>query len=357
MRILIVKLSSIGDVIHTLPALAELRRRFPSAEVSWVVERSSAELLRESPMLDHLIEINTRAWRQQWQGPRTWREVLQAVEDLRKHQFDIGFDFQGLLKSGLVLYLSRARRRVGFETTAMRERQSRVFLTQQVPVSDEGHVIEKNLQLIRVLGIERSGPYQFPMSIPEEDRQIVEWKLKSLGIGSFAIINPGGNWKGKRWSPENYAALCQYLYHTHRLVSVVTHAPDEEELAWQVTEGGRPSAIAFPCTLKQLAVLADRASLFVGGDTGPLHLAAARGAPIVAIFGATLARRNGPFFPDDVVVQDPDAMPEAYYRRSNDDHYINVPLDQVQQAIERRLARASKAQPNQDARTATDGSR
>jgi ADP-heptose:LPS heptosyltransferase len=136
----------------------------------------------------------------------------------------------------------------------------------------------------------------------------------------------------------------------------VTHAPNEEELALEVTSQTHLSAIPFPCTLKQLAILADRASLFVGGDTGPLHLAAARGTPIVAIFGATLARRNGPFSPEDVVVQDPEAVPDAYYRRANDDRYINVSVDQVRQAIERRLARASKPRPHHYAQTAADGS-
>jgi len=211
--------------------------------------------------------------------------------------------------------------------------------------------------LVRALGVETNGPYQFPMTIGEADREFIQRKLRSLKIDAFAIINPGGNWKGKRWSPEGYAAIADFLFRSLGLVSLVTHAPDEERLAQEVISATRHSAISFPCTLKQLAVLADRAALFLGGDTGPLHLAAARETPIVAIFGPTPARRNGPFSPEDVVVQDPQAAPNAYYRRINDDQYINVSVDQVKRAIERRLARASKPQSDQCARTATDGAR
>lgn len=343
MKILIVKLSSIGDVIHTLPALAELRRHFPSAELAWVVERSSAQLLRDNPALDHLIEIDTRAWRRRWLTPETWQQVTSLVARLRRYRFDLGFDFQGLFKSGLVLLLARARRRIGFETACLREKASRVCLTEQVPVSDEVHVIEKNLELVRALGIRTSGTYEFPLSLSDQDREVVERALTALGVKDFAILNPGGNWKGKRWSPPGYAAIAEYLSRTFGLVSLVTHAPDEVGVAHEVAEGAPRSAIPFPCTLKQLAVLADRAALFVGGDTGPLHLAAARRTPIVAIFGPTPGRRNGPFSPEDVVVQDPQARPRAYYRRRDDDHYINVSVDQVKDAIARRLARAGRS--------------
>ncbi|RMG49370.1 MAG: lipopolysaccharide heptosyltransferase I [Acidobacteria bacterium] len=339
MKILIVKLSSIGDVIHTLPALAALRRRFPEARISWIVERSSASLLRDHPYLDDLIEIDTRLWRRRWSSPSTWRQMRSALTALRAHRFDVGLDFQGLLKSGLVLFLSGARRRIGFETACLREKPSALFLTEQVPVSDEVHVIEKNLALVRALGAEPGADYEFPLAISEEDRHVVAHRLQSLAVESFAIVNPGGNWKGKRWAPENYAAICDYLWAEHGLVSVITHAPGEEALAEEVSRRARGSAIPFACTLKQLAVLADRARLFIGGDTGPLHLAAARRTPIVAIFGPTPAGRNGPFSPHDIVVQDPRARVSPYYRRRrNEGSYIRVPVEEVKRAIERRLS-------------------
>lgn len=339
MNILIVKLSSIGDVIHTLPALAALRRQFPAAHISWVVERPSAALLRDNPCLDEVIEIDTRAWRRRWASPSTWRRMRSALTVLRAGRFDVGLDFQGLLKSGLVLFLSGARRRIGFDTACLREKPSALFLTEQVPVSDEGHVIEKNLALVRALGASPGGAYEFPMSISEEDCNLIAARLNALAIEAFAIVNPGGNWKGKRWAPENYAAICDYLWSEHGLVSVITHAPGEEALAEEVRRRARGSAIPFACTLKQLAVLADRARLFIGGDTGPLHLAAARRTPIVAIFGPTPAGRNGPFSPHDIVVQDPRAEVSPYYRRrGNDESYIAVPVDEVKRAIERRLS-------------------
>lgn len=351
MKLVIVKLSSIGDIIHTLPALAALRRHFPDADVTWVVERSSAQLLRGNPLLNRLIELDTRQWRRRWRSPSVWSEVMVCFRELRAHQFDIGLDFQGLIKSGLVLYLSGAQQRVGFETACLREKFSLTFLTHQVPASDDVHVIEKNLQLVRSLGAACEGAYEFPLHIADEDRQWVESTLQAHGVKEFAILNPGGAWKGKRWSPAGYAAIGTFLHEAYGLVSVVTHAPDEQMLAQEVVARCRDSVIPLCCTLKQLAALADRASLFVGGDTGPMHLAAARGTPIVAIFGPTVARRNGPFSPEDVIVQQEQRRASAYYQRGQDDDYINVSEDEVRQAIERRLARVSQFGPHKFART------
>lgn len=357
MKLVIVKLSSIGDVIHTLPAVAALRRQFPDADITWVVERSSAQLLRQNPLLNRLIELDTGQWRRQWHSPSVWSEVVTCFQQMRTHRFDIGLDFQGLIKSGLVLYLSGARQRVGFETACLREKLSLVFLTDQAPASDDVHVIEKNLQLVRWLGVSHQGPYEFPMHIPDEDRQWVEKSLRTHGIKEFAILNPGGAWKGKRWSPAGYAAIGTFLYEAYGLASIVTHAPDEQALAQEVVARCGESAIPLCCTLKQLAALADRATLFVGGDTGPMHLAAARGTPIVAIFGPTLARRNGPFSPEDVIVQEERRSARAYYRREREDDYINVSEDEVRQAIKRRLTRVSQFGSHRLAQIVTTPSR
>jgi lipopolysaccharide heptosyltransferase I len=354
MNILIVKLSAIGDIVHTLPALARLRRAFPQARIRWVVERAMAELLREHPMLDEVIELDTRRWRTQWLSRATWGEIGDALAHLRRPPQDLGFDFQGLMKSGLVLWLSGAARRIGFETAALKEKASRVFLTERVPVPAEGHVIERNLALVRhVLGEDDAETaYEFPLAISESDRRAVEDRLEALGVREFALLNPGGGWAAKRWPPQRYGAIADFLWERYGWISLVPCGPSEEALAHAVARASRwQKAVPFPCTLKQLAALADRARLFLGGDTGPLHLAAARGTPIVALYGPTSARRNGPFHPDDQVVARTPASGYRYYsRRRRDEGFLDIPVGEVIAAIERRVALASRTGPSADAR-------
>lgn len=347
MNVLIVKLSAIGDVIHTLPALARLRRAFPQARISWIVERAVAELLRDHPMLDAVIEVDTRRWRKRWLARATWEEVQDALALLRHHRYDLGFDFQGLMKSAVVLWLSGAERRIGFETAALKEKASRLFLTEQVPVPADAHVIERNLALVRhvVGGSEDRGPYEFPLSISGEDRRAVEERLEALGIQDFALLNPGGGWAAKRWPPERYGAVADFLWERYGWISLVPFGPSEEVLAQMVARASRwKKAVPFPCTLKQLAALADRARVFLGGDTGPLHLAAARGTPIVALYGPTSAQRNGPFHPEDQVIERPPASGYRYYsRRQRDAGFLDIPVYEVIAAIERRVALAEKS--------------
>jgi lipopolysaccharide heptosyltransferase I len=345
-NILIVKLSSIGDIVHTLPALARLRRAFPRAHISWAVERAMAELLRENPLLDEVIEVDTRRWRRRWWHPTTWADLRATLAHVRRRRYDLGFDFQGLLKSGSVLWLSGAERRIGFEAAVLKERASRVFLTELVSVPTDAHVIEWNLALVRhAVGRDEGGPYEFPLSISERDRRCVEEKLEAMSLGDFALLIPGGGWAAKRWAPERYGAVADFLWERYGWASVVPFGPSEEGLAHAVARAARwGKALPLACTLKQLAALADRARVCVGGDTGPVHIAAARGTPIVALYGPTSARRNGPFHPDDEVVErTPASGPRYYSRRERNVGSLDIPVGDVLAAIERRMARALDA--------------
>ncbi|MCS6815995.1 MAG: lipopolysaccharide heptosyltransferase I [Blastocatellia bacterium] len=358
MNILIVKLSALGDIIHTLPALARLRRAFPQARIFWVVERTMAQLLRDHPMLEGVIEVDTRKWRKHWLARATWGELRDALTHLRRHRYDLGFDFQGLMKSGLVLWLSGAERRIGFESAALKERASRLFLTEQVAVPTDAHVIEQNLTLVRYVagGSDDRSSYEFPLWISERDRRTVEEHLEALGLRDFALLNPGAGWAAKRWPPERYGAVADFLWERYGWISLVSFGPSEEALAQAVARASRwKKAVPFPCTLPQLAVLADRARLFLGGDTGPLHLAAARGTPIVALYGPTSARRNGPFHPDDQVIERTPASGYRYYsRRQRDVGFLDIPVEEVIAAIERRVALAEKAHAPAGRRTSGD---
>ncbi|MFL6215095.1 MAG: lipopolysaccharide heptosyltransferase I [Blastocatellia bacterium] len=310
MRIAIVKLSAIGDVVHALPAVAALRRALPAAHITWVVEKRAAAILKGSPAIDQLIELDTRVWRRRLFNRVTLAEVRECLTSLRGDvPVDVAIDFQGLLKSGLVVKATRARRRVGFATADLREPLSRLFLTEQVATARYAHIIDKNLALAAAVVTndpEKSGEYvaanayEFPIALSAEDERFAD-EAVSRRAPRFAILNPGGGWPTKLWPADRFGELADALYEQHGLVSYVTFGPGEEDLAQRVVMKARSGAAQMiASTLKQFVALSRRSALFVGGDTGPLHLAAAAGAPIVGLYGPTSPARNGPFNPQDI---------------------------------------------------------
>jgi heptosyltransferase I len=360
MRILIVKLSSIGDVVHALPAAALIRRALPGARIAWVVERRASAILKDSPVIDGLIEIDTRAWRNQMLGGATLDEVRARLAHLRGRQgtngedgagIDIAIDFQGLLKSGLVAKASGARLRIGFATGELREKASRFFLTDQVETARFKHVIDKNLALARRAITNATTPtnadlnspggrYEFPIAVNPDDERYVAQAIDECGSGRFAIINPGGGWPTKLWPAQSFGRLADSLQIEHGLASFITYGPGEEALARTVAANSRSGAAQpLASTLKQFVALARRAALFVGGDTGPLHIAAASGAPIVGIYGPTSPERNGPFDERDLTVGRGLWCRQSCHRRSCW-HWecMDIPVSEVARAVSIRLA-------------------
>jgi lipopolysaccharide heptosyltransferase I len=348
MRILIVKLGAIGDVVHTLPALAALRRAMPAAHIAWAVERGgAAKLLQGNPCLDELIELDLRGWRQSLTNTETQTEIRQAMWRLRKNPFDLSLDFQGLMKSATVARLARVPRRIGFARTALREPASALLLTERVEADDRGHIIEKNLQLVRHLGCEVSGAYEFPLALSEAEEAFADAQA-ARHDGRFAILNPGGGWPTKLWEPAGFGAIADRLYEIEGIRSVVTYGPGEEALAAEVAANAKTGAASpLDTTLKQFFALARRARLFLGGDTGPMHLAAAARAPVVAIFGPTAARRNGPFDPNDRIVErdDLDCRTDCYRRSCSHTSCMKLPEEMVWQSVRERLRVADRGLP------------
>ncbi len=357
MRILIVKLSSIGDVVHTLPAAALLRGALPDARIAWAVERGASAIIEGSPAIDQLIELDTRAWRRNFLSISTIRAARAGLHNLREApelngagHTDIAIDFQGLIKSGIVAFGSRAKRRLGMETTDLRETASKLFLTEQAETAEFKHVIDKNLALARAAvadaGVKPIGAagrsndrYEFPIAVSLDDERWVETVIESQP-GPFAIINPGGGWPTKLWPSELYAKLADWLWSDCGLVSFVTYGPGEEALAQSVAAHARSGAArALPSTLKQFVALARRAALFVGGDTGPLHLAAASGTPIVGLYGPTSPERNGPFDPQDITLGR-ELWCRADCHRRSCWHWecMEIPVDDVKRAVSNRLS-------------------
>lgn len=338
-RFLIVRLSSIGDIVHALPAAAALAETFPQAQIHWVVEKRHALLLDGNPHLDRILVLDTLGWRKHLASSLTWREIQHGLGALRETRYDAAIDFQGLWKSAVVARLSHARERIGFARGWLREPSASMLYTQQVSPREHVHVVAENLALVERLGA-RTGRWQFPLPGNEEDAAYVDAQLAALQDRDFIIVNPGGGWRSKCWSPPNYAALIRHWEDVSSERIVLTGSPSEEPLIGEILrDAGKPRARFLPTTLIQFIALARRARMFVGGDTGPLHLAAAVGTPIVGIYGPTDPVRNGPFASDDIALSN--QGPVNHTRRGLNPEYLpGISVESVAAAMTERLARA-----------------
>ncbi|HEX8142037.1 MAG TPA: lipopolysaccharide heptosyltransferase I [Pyrinomonadaceae bacterium] len=351
MRILIVKLGSIGDIVHTLPALGAMRRAFAGAEISWVVERRAAEILRDNPLLDRLIEVDTKALRRWPMSGETLLATRQQLRRLRASSFDLALDFQGLLKSAAIARLARARLSYGFAREALREPASRFLLTKTVAIPRRTHVIYKNLRLVAAaLGAEvsvRPEELEFPIAVgPEHEREAAR---AALGADAgYAILNPGGGWPTKLWSAERFGALADRLWTDHGLRSLVTYGPGESELAERVlaaSHSGRARAVSLSLKGFYALAKAEAARIYVGGDTGPTHLAVAAGTPVAALFGPTEWWRNGSPRPDDICIERNDigCRTDCHRRSCSEWVCMDVEVERVLGAVSERLRRARRA--------------
>lgn len=341
MKILIVKLSSIGDVIHTLPALAAIRRALPTAEISWAVERGSAEILRGNRLIDNLIEIDTRSLRKGKIIEEILPEAGKQLRELRKHKFDVALDFQGLLKSASIVKLAKARKRFGFSKKNLREPASRFLLNDTVKIQAQTHVIRKNLTLAKeVLNIAvPEMDFEFPIYTDENHKQEAAEIIEQTGE-NFAILNPAGGWMTKLWAAEKFGALADKLWEENQLTSVVTTAPNEIELAETALRNSRSGKVTLAQpSLKGFYELAQRAKIYIGGDTAPTHLAVAANAPVVGIFGPTEWWFNGSPNPLDICVERTDIACRINCNRRVCDNWIcmDISVETVLQAAQKRL--------------------
>jgi lipopolysaccharide heptosyltransferase I len=301
---LIVRLSSIGDVVHTLPALVALKKRYPHARIDWLVESRFREVLLDNPWVDRLVEVDTLGFRRAPISLRSWRDLLRSVGELRRVRYDAVLDLQGTLKSAVCSRLTRTQRRIGFATSELKERAAALLYSERVGNNGAGpHVIDRNLHLLSALGIE-TRERAFPITVPEtvEDRAMRTLGSFPLGSG-YVVLNPGGSWPTKRWSPKRFGELAAAISRELGLSSLVIWGPNERALADEIVRTAGGAAHLAPETkLRDMMALIKRARLFVSGDTGPLHIASAFSVPSVAIFGPTDPARNGPFLDGDEVV-------------------------------------------------------
>jgi heptosyltransferase-1 len=345
MKILIVKLGSIGDIVHTLPALAAIHKGLPGAEISWVVEKRAAEILRDNPLISRLIEIDTKSLRRKVNPRKFLAQVRLELQKLRGEKFDVALDFQGLMKSALVGKLSGAKQIYGFSSRSLKEPASRIFLDKAVRTSRRSNVIFKNLNLanrslklgLPSLAIE---DLSFPIQLQDAHYAEAEGIISRVGA-RFAILNPGGGWPAKLWPAERFGRLTDRISKELGLTSIVTYGPGEKELSDRVVAAAAsPNVYPADISLKGFFALAQKAQIYVGGDTGPTHLAVAANAPVVGIFGPTEWWRNGSPRQEDIGVKRDDIAVHECTRRSNSNcPCMDIDVDVVFQAVKRRLER------------------
>ena len=295
-RILIVRLSAIGDVIHGLPVACALRNAMPKAFIAWAVEGRAGDLLEGHPALNEVVRM-PRGWLKSPSQVRRLRACLKSLD------FDTTIDLQGLTKSAICARLSGAKRRIGFAKPDGREISP--WLNNQLVTATSPHVIERNLELLGALGIsDATVEFKLPET-PADAATAAAIVDRQQLAGGFAIVNPGAGWPSKLWPADRFAAVARHLSNRHRLPTLVVWAGEAERQLAETIVAGAPGAAAIaPATsLTELAALARRARVFVASDTGPLHIAAAAGTPCVGLFGPMPARRNGPYGSQHIAVQ------------------------------------------------------
>jgi heptosyltransferase-1 len=335
--------------VHTLPAVSALRQRFPQARIDWLVETRHREVLLDNPDVDSLLLVDTLGWRRRPFSPRTWREMGEAVSRIRERRYDAVLDLQGTLKSAVSAFVARSERRIGFGPAHLKERAAALFYTERVPGNgDRPHVIDRHLRLLRALDIAdvEGGARRFPISVSVGAEAEARREMDRLGLAEFVILNPGGSWETKRWSPEKFGRLAVEIERVFLLPSLVIWGPGEEGLARDIARVGKDAVrIAPPTSLRELVPYLRKARLVVSGDSGPLHLASACGVPAVGIFGPTDPARNGPFGEGDEVVWKEVSCSPCYKRRCPGYGTVclrTIEVEDVLAAVRKRLDRPER---------------
>jgi len=299
-NILIIKLSSIGDVVHSLPFLEVLRARFPEARIDWLVEEEASLVIEGHPALSRMIVSRRKLWeRLMFKSASGFssvlRELIRFLKEVRSVDYDLVVDLQGLLRSGIITGLSRGKRKVGME--GAREGGWLFFSEPPVPVDYSGHAIDRYLQVAQYLGCNSaSWKGEVPVFLPDEAQ--VDMLLEGIeGRNALVAVNPMARWETKLWAPERFARVAELLVEDLSCDVVFTGSEGDRAVIDRIISmsGVEPLNLAGRTTLKELASLYRRCDVLVTTDTGPMHIAAAMGCPVVALFGPTTPRRTGPY--------------------------------------------------------------
>ncbi len=303
MNILIVKLSAIGDVIHTLPALNALRKHYPEAHITWLTEEAAYPLIEGHHALNRILLSRRKQWIKGIRGAsrsRSLKEAYLFIKELRDTRYDLIIDFQQLLKSSVPVALARGRRKIGYGRGMEHQEHSYVFLNERIPaVSMEIHALTRNMLLLKSLGI-KADEIVFDIPVQAHDRHLTDELLSQHEIKPsepLIAVNPVAKWETKLWSEKKFSELADRLTEIYSVRVIFTGGPEDRDTVEEIIAGMRHRAVnlAGETNLKMLAALYEKTACLISTDTGPMHLAAAMGTGVVALFGPTAPWRTGPF--------------------------------------------------------------
>jgi heptosyltransferase-1 len=325
-RLLVVRLSSLGDIVHTFPAVAGLRETFPAAQIVWLTHPRWELLVRSSGLASETWATETRSL----------SSIRAVVRRIRAAEFMAAIDYQGLWKSAGLPFAAGVQRRIGFSSATIREYGVPILYTDRVHCTT-AHIADQNGELSVRAGA-RCGVASFALQIPEDAEASVQAYLRVQALERYIVLSPGGGWRSKCWPAERFGALCQKLHRTLGLRSVVNYGPGEDDLAQALSAAaGDARPLLYNGELGELMALLKKSSCIVGGDTGPLHLAVALGTPAVALFGPTDPARNGPYRSDDIALRATGARRDHSRRRVTDPAMLAIDVDAVFEAVCRRI--------------------
>jgi heptosyltransferase-1 len=336
-RLLIVRLSAMGDVIHTLPAAQALREKFPEAMIGWVIEERWAELLcapgtplrgprsAQRPLVDWVHPVNLPGWRKSLFTLSTLQQIARVWNDVRSARYDVAVDLQGAIRSAGLARWSGAR--VVYGAAEPRESPASLWYTRRA-VARGTHVVEQTLSVAEAVATSELRVPRVELPCDPLTEESISQDLAQHGLGEYAILNPGAGWGAKRWPAQRYGEVARQLA-KDGLRCLVNFGPGEEELFQEVNAASGGVVRPTKASITALIALTRRARLFLGGDTGPMHLAAALRVPVVAIFGPTDPARNGPYGTRSIVLRNP-ASPTSHARVAKpDEGMLEIGVDAV----------------------------
>jgi heptosyltransferase I len=325
-RFLVVRLGSLGDIVHTFPAVAGLRNSFPRAEIIWPTHPRWTNLVASSGLATEIWPVDSR----------NLKSVRQTIAKIRAQHWDAAIDYQGLWKSALLPFLAGVPKRIGFSSETIREFGVPILYTDRVHPR-AAHIADQNGELSLRAGAQNAvSPVKLKVS--DSDSKRVGSDLVAAGIDNYVVLSPGGGWRSKCWPVERFGELCQKIRKELNLRCVINYGPGEEALAESVkSASGSADPILYDGELGQLMALLQGANCIVGGDTGPLHLAIALGTKAVAIFGPTNPARNGPYPPQPFVLRDPVADTTHKRETETNPSLLKISVAQVFDAVKRHL--------------------
>lgn len=352
-----------GDVIHTLPAAQLIREAFPHAQIGWLIEERWASLLcapdtplrgprsPQRPLADWVHTVNLITWRKSLFTISTAQQIAKVRNDVLEAHYDIAVDLQGALRSALLARWSGAH--VTYGSAEPRESPASLWYTRPV-IASGTHVVDQNISIVKaviqnelahsdIAGNVPMLPLLLPTD-PQAEAQVAQ-RLAEHNIQDFAILNPGAGWGAKRWPAERYGRVAKVLARDG-VKSILNYGPGEEDLARDAASASEGTAYPMQLSISELIALTRRAKLFIGGDTGPLHLAAALRIPTVAIFGPTDPARNGPYGNRSVVLRNP-ASPTTHKRHAQpDEAMLEISVEAAVAAARTLLASPGRERTN-----------